>query len=43
LQAPIAACHARARAAEDTDWERIVALWDYVEKVVRLGTQKPAP
>jgi RNA polymerase sigma factor (sigma-70 family) len=28
LQAAIAACHARARAAENTDWERIVALYD---------------
>jgi RNA polymerase sigma-70 factor, ECF subfamily len=28
LQAAIAACHARARAAEETDWERIVALYD---------------
>jgi RNA polymerase sigma-70 factor, ECF subfamily len=28
LQAGIAACHARARAAGDTDWERIVALYD---------------
>jgi predicted RNA polymerase sigma factor len=28
LQAGIAACHARARAAADTDWERIVALYD---------------
>jgi RNA polymerase sigma-70 factor (ECF subfamily) len=28
LQASIAACHARARAAADTDWERIVALYD---------------
>jgi RNA polymerase sigma factor (sigma-70 family) len=28
LQASIAACHARARHAEDTDWERIVALYD---------------
>jgi RNA polymerase sigma factor (sigma-70 family) len=28
LQAAIAACHARARAAEDTDWTRIVALYD---------------
>jgi RNA polymerase sigma-70 factor, ECF subfamily len=27
LQAGIAACHARARAAEDTNWERIVALY----------------
>jgi predicted RNA polymerase sigma factor len=28
LQAAIAACHARARRADDTDWERIVALYD---------------
>jgi len=28
LQAAIVACHARARTAEDTDWERIVALYD---------------
>ena len=28
LQAAIAACHARARVAADTDWERIVALYD---------------
>jgi predicted RNA polymerase sigma factor len=28
LQAAIAACHARARRPEDTDWERIVALYD---------------
>jgi RNA polymerase sigma factor (sigma-70 family) len=28
LQAAIAACHARAPVAEDTDWERIVALYD---------------
>jgi RNA polymerase sigma-70 factor, ECF subfamily len=28
LQAAIAACHARARAAEETDWERIAALYD---------------
>jgi RNA polymerase sigma-70 factor (ECF subfamily) len=28
LQAAIAACHARARAPEDTDWLRIVALYD---------------
>ena len=26
LQAAIAACHARARTAEETDWERIVVL-----------------
>jgi RNA polymerase sigma-70 factor (ECF subfamily) len=28
LQAAIAACHARARAPEQTDWPRIVALYD---------------
>jgi RNA polymerase sigma-70 factor, ECF subfamily len=28
LQAAIAACHARARVPADTDWERIVALYD---------------
>jgi RNA polymerase sigma factor (sigma-70 family) len=28
LQAAIAACHARARAPEETDWARIVALYE---------------
>ena len=28
LQAAIAACHARARTAEETDWLKIVALYD---------------
>jgi RNA polymerase sigma factor (sigma-70 family) len=28
LQAAIAACHARARGASDTDWMRMVALYD---------------
>ncbi len=28
LQAAIAACHARARTGEDTDWTRITALYD---------------
>ena len=28
LQAAIAACHARAHTAEETDWTRIVALYD---------------
>ena len=28
LQAEIAACHARARVAEETDWVRIAALYD---------------
>ena len=28
LQAAIAACHMRARTAEETEWERIVLLYD---------------
>jgi predicted RNA polymerase sigma factor len=28
VQAAIAACHARARSAEETDWERIAALYE---------------
>jgi predicted RNA polymerase sigma factor len=28
LQAAIAACHARAHAADETDWQRIAALYD---------------
>jgi RNA polymerase sigma factor (sigma-70 family) len=28
LQAAISACHARARIADDTDWESIIALYD---------------
>jgi predicted RNA polymerase sigma factor len=37
LQAAIAACHARARTAEDTDWQRIAALYD------GLGQVTPSP
>lgn len=33
LQAAIAACHARARTAGDTDWKRIVALYDALAEV----------
>ncbi|MFA7248156.1 MAG: RNA polymerase sigma factor [Dehalococcoidia bacterium] len=33
LQAALAACHARARTPEDTDWERIVALYDALAAV----------
>jgi RNA polymerase sigma factor (sigma-70 family) len=33
LQASIAACHARARAAEETDWARIAALYDALAEV----------
>jgi len=37
LQAAIAACHARARTAEDTDWARIATLYD------ELGRRAPSP
>ena len=33
LQAAIAACHARARTAEETDWPRIAALYDALSAV----------
>ena len=35
LQAAIAACHARARAPADTDWHRIVALYDALAQLTR--------
>jgi RNA polymerase sigma factor (sigma-70 family) len=34
LQASIAACHGRARAAADTDWRRIAALYGDLARVV---------
>jgi RNA polymerase sigma factor (sigma-70 family) len=37
LQAALAACHARARRATDTDWPRIAALYD------RLRVVMPSP
>jgi RNA polymerase sigma-70 factor (ECF subfamily) len=37
LQAAIAACHARARRAEDTDWTRIAVLY------FALGQRTPSP
>jgi RNA polymerase sigma factor (sigma-70 family) len=37
LQATIAACHARARVPEETDWARIVALYE------ALGLVAPSP
>ena len=37
LQAAIAACHARARTAEDTDWPGIARLYD------ELAAQAPSP
>jgi len=33
LQAAIAACHARARSVEETDWVRIAALYDAMAQV----------
>jgi len=33
LQAAIAACHARARTPEETDWERIVALYSELARI----------
>ncbi|HTS79281.1 MAG TPA: RNA polymerase sigma factor [Myxococcaceae bacterium] len=35
LQAAIAACHARARTGEATDWPRIVALYDALVELTR--------
>jgi RNA polymerase sigma-70 factor, ECF subfamily len=37
LQAAIAACHARARASDETDWQRIAALYD------ALASLAPSP
>jgi RNA polymerase sigma factor (sigma-70 family) len=37
LQAAIAACHARARSADATDWERIATLYD------ALAARTPSP
>jgi RNA polymerase sigma factor (sigma-70 family) len=34
LQAAIAACHARARVADETDWTRIVALYDALAQLM---------
>jgi predicted RNA polymerase sigma factor len=34
LQAALAACHARARRAEETDWARIAALYDMLRVVM---------
>jgi RNA polymerase sigma factor (sigma-70 family) len=35
LQAAISACHARARSAAETDWARIVALYDALAELTR--------
>jgi RNA polymerase sigma factor (sigma-70 family) len=36
LQASIAACHARARSADDTDWAKIVGLYGRLGEIARL-------
>jgi RNA polymerase sigma-70 factor (ECF subfamily) len=33
MQAAIAACHARARTGDDTDWERIVSLYETLARL----------
>ena len=35
IQAAIAACHARARSGDETDWHRIVALYDALAESTR--------
>jgi predicted RNA polymerase sigma factor len=37
LQAAIAACHARARTREETNWEQIAALYGLLAKVMPTG------
>jgi predicted RNA polymerase sigma factor len=37
LQAAIVACHARARTAQETDWERIVLLYDALLQISPSG------
>ncbi|MEX0644900.1 MAG: RNA polymerase sigma factor [Parvularculaceae bacterium] len=34
LQASLAACHARARSADETDWKQITALYDALREVM---------
>ena len=44
LQAAIAACHARARTAEETDWARIVGLYGELGEVMpRRSSSSTAP
>jgi predicted RNA polymerase sigma factor len=42
LQAAIAACHARARTAAETDWERIVLLYDALLQISH-DSRGPSP
>ena len=43
LQAAIAACHARARTAAETDWLRIAALYDALAAAHALAGRGPQP
>ena len=43
LQAAIAACHARARTAEETDWARIAALYDALAAAHAVARRRAEP
>ena len=43
LQAAIAACHARARTAEETDWARIAALYDALAAAHAVAGRRAEP
>ena len=43
LQAAIAACHARARTAEDTDWTRIARLYAELAQLVPVAGRRAEP
>ena len=43
LQAALAACHARARRAEDTDWHRIAGLYDTAPRGRSVAGGRPQP
>ena len=40
LEAAIAACHARARTPEETDWARIVALYGELANLAPSGRRR---
>ncbi len=43
LQAAIAACHARAPSAKETDWARIAGLYDALGALLHLWLSSTAP
>ena len=43
LQAALAACHARARRAEETDWRRIAALYDRLRAAGAVAGRRAEP